>query len=94
MENYDSVDTRTTYSLNEQYHRTDSPAVILYKNGKIYSETYFINGQYHRTDGPACIIYNEAGNVVDERYCLINSTVTKEQFYTPGFIDSYILENS
>jgi hypothetical protein len=40
--------------LNDQYHRTDGPA-IEYADG---TKSWYLNGQYHRTDGPAIELAN------------------------------------
>jgi hypothetical protein len=51
------------------------------------------NGRFlilHNPSGPALYTdYNDKS-----QYYILGSEVSKEQFYTPGFIDSFILENS
>jgi hypothetical protein len=49
---------------------------------------------YHRVDGPASIYYNKDGSISSMQYFILDKEITEEQFYTPGFIDAFILENS
>ena len=51
-----------------------------------YNSYYYY---YHRVDGPAYI-----RNADNEWYYILNKIVSKEDFYTPGFIDAFILEHS
>jgi hypothetical protein len=79
------------------YHRENGPAVIDTFNKSRISEYYYLNNKNHRLDGPAHIRYKILDGervIIFEKYCLFGITVTKEQFYTQGFIDSFILENS
>jgi hypothetical protein len=66
----------------EWYGRTDLNAINL-------STFTFL----HRTDGPAYIIYCD-GKFQIGFYYLMNNCIKEEDFHTPGFIDSFILENS
>ena len=58
---------------------------------------YFISNTsiYHRLDGPALQLFNflHPGSF-QEWYYVFDIEVTKEDFYTPGFVDSFILEHS
>ena len=77
------------------FHREDGPAYINYfLTGEIESEQYYQNNVYHRIDGPAFIGYDRDGTILRERYYLLNYLVSKEDFETPGFIDSFIVEHS
>jgi antitoxin component YwqK of YwqJK toxin-antitoxin module len=83
------------YSLNGKYHRLDGPAFIeYYKSGNIYMEQYYLNGEFHCVNGPAIVCYKENGRFSSRKYFLFGKLIEKEDFYTPGFIDSFILENS
>lgn len=42
------------WSLNDQYHREDGPAIIR-NNGDV---SWYLNGKLHRLDGPAVIYSN------------------------------------
>ena len=44
----------------------------------------------NRIDGPAVIERNTG----HKTFWLLNKKVTEEDYYTPGFIDSFILEHS
>jgi hypothetical protein len=48
----------------------------------------------HKLDGPSYIEYNMYGYVIEERYYIFGVPLTKEDFYTPGVIDAFVLENS
>jgi hypothetical protein len=48
---------------------------------------------YHKIDGPAFIQQNQDGSII-ELYFLFGKHINKEDFYTPGFIDAFILENT
>jgi hypothetical protein len=78
------------------YHREDGPAKIHYfpESEIIESHIYCINGYIHRTDGPAFIRYNKDGTIHSEKYYILGLLFTKEEYYTPGFVDSFILEHS
>lgn len=52
-----------TYYKNFQYHRTDGPAHVIYRNNIIYRESYYIDGLLHRIDGPAKIDYDKWGHI-------------------------------
>ena len=83
------------YSLNGKLHRLDKPAYILYhQDGRVMFNDYYINGNLHRVDGPAYVVTNGYGKLTSEHYCLFGVEITKEEFYTPGFVDSFILEHS
>jgi antitoxin component YwqK of YwqJK toxin-antitoxin module len=83
------------YFIHGTIHRDSGPAIInYYSNGNVESESYYANGKLHRLDGPAIIRYDLVGLMVEEFYYILAQRVTKKQFYTPGFIDALILENS
>ena len=57
-----------------------------------YTTTYGFRATkryYHRVDGPAIVYFDG-----EKRYYLFNIRISEDDFYTPGFIDSYILEHS
>ena len=81
------------------YHRDDGPAYLIYVNDKLVYSVYMINSERHRIYGLAIICTNSSvvkfgKNAPFEHYYLFNKRVAKEDFYTPGFIDSFILEHS
>jgi hypothetical protein len=85
------------YRLNGVLHRLDGPAHIIYSDNKdnsVRTETYIVNSKIHRVDGPAVLEYNQVGSLFFETFYLLGHRVTKNKFYTPGFIDIFILENS
>ena len=55
---------------------------IKYYHGtkKIYKEYYTLNGKLHREDGPAYIRYYKNGNISNERYCINDKYLTKQEF--------------
>ena len=55
---------------------------------------YYPSSFLHRVDGPAAILYGKNGSIIVKSYYLLNKKVTLEDFNTPGFIDSFIMENS
>ena len=69
-------------------------------DGFIIKETgYFTNNNFifHNPFGPAYTNYYKpmTGKIVErEIYYLLGLEVTKDEFYTPGFIDSFIMEHS
>jgi hypothetical protein len=78
-------------------HREIGPAYNSYYEryaGSNFVKQYLINGKLHRIDGPAFIRYKEDKSIEVEWYYLLGNEVLKEQFYTPGFVDSFILEKS
>lgn len=48
----------------------------------------------HRLDGPAIEWFGVKGNPKDEAYYVLGKEFTKEEFYAPGMVDAYLLENS
>jgi hypothetical protein len=84
------------FFVGNSFHRTDGPARIHYDtSGNKIVEQYFLNDFEHRIDGPSYIMYNPVdGTIISEGYAILGKDLTKEQFYTPGFIDSIIIENS
>lgn len=57
------------YRLNEDFHRTDGPALIVYnEHNKVIREEYYIDGRKHRTDGPAIVYYYDDGTILAEEY--------------------------
>ena len=89
------------YNKDHKLHRENNkPALISYSTtepNKIIEEQYRINGKYHRTNGPALwmIDYHDCDEGdYSEHYYLFGKHVSKEEFYTPGFVDSFILEHS
>ena len=55
-------------SGEEIVHRTDGPAVILYRNNMISELQYYIHGKKHREFGPAIIRLNKKHEVVNEEW--------------------------
>ena len=86
-------------SKKAYFHNESGPSFKAYKNGELAYVQYAVNGELHRVDGPAIICLN--GQVIGdvfpnkfESYYLLGTKINKEDFETPGFIDSFILENS
>jgi hypothetical protein len=74
------------------YHRDDGPAYIEYDgDNSMISQSWHKHGKMHRLEGPAYIHYKPTEC---KAYYLFGKRITEEQFYTPGFIDAFILENS
>jgi hypothetical protein len=87
--------TTVRYYHNNVLHRVDGPAVISYgTDANITRELYIVNNLWHRVDGPARIYYRDDGSIEEECYYLLDYHIGKENFYTPGFVDLFILENS
>jgi hypothetical protein len=83
------------YKLNGKLHRTDGPAYIEYHDNElVFCQIYCLNNKIHRVDGPARILYDMWGNKTFEEYGLLDIVVLQKDFEAPGFIDSFILENS
>jgi hypothetical protein len=59
-----------------------------------YTKLYYLNRVLHRLDGPAIISYSENGDVEYALYYLLGKYILKSKYLTPGFVDSFILENS
>tara|TARA_B100000745_G_scaffold300543_1_gene255138 strand:+ start:5623 stop:6231 length:609 start_codon:yes stop_codon:yes gene_type:complete len=59
---------------NSEPHRTDGPAIVIYKKGRIRYAEYYTHGELHREDGPAYIEYHPDGSYkrrewrIDGRY--------------------------
>jgi hypothetical protein len=89
------MDNYEYYYLDDKLHRLNGPACVSrYQNGNIRCEGYYLRGSAHCIDKPAFIWYYEDGNISCEEYYIFGSGITKEEFYTPGFIDALILEKS
>jgi hypothetical protein len=83
------------YRLNGFLHRIDGPAYIVYDlNLKPLYAQYHLYGKAHRIDGLAIITFNKDGVEEPGSHWLFGTHITEKQFNTPGFIDSFILENS
>ena len=79
------------------YHREDGPArTTITSDGIIVNEQWFIDGMRHRINGPAFISYDSkgSGDIQSCDYHILDYRVLEEDYYTPGFIDSFILEHS
>lgn len=73
-------------------HNENGPAYIVsYIGGSVVIEAWYSYGLLHRVDGPAVIPYHKLG---EPEYCLLGKRVSKENFYTLGFIDAFIIEHS
>jgi hypothetical protein len=90
-----SVDDRIDIiKFIQKLNPVDGKYQVHHDNKNIASEQHYLNGNLHRIDGPAFTIYDMYGELTEEEYYLFGHEITKKQFYTPGFIDSFILENS
>ena len=49
------------------YHRVGKPAVVIYKNNKVYEIQYWRLGKYHRLYKPAIITY-ENKEIISEKW--------------------------
>ena len=59
---------------NDQLHRLDGPAcIVYYENGNKWYEYYYLNGKRHNENGPAQIFYYPNGNKKYEYYHLNNT---------------------
>jgi hypothetical protein len=93
--NRDGILIYELFTLNGKWHRTSGPAYIeYYRNGNIWYQQYFLNNNHHRVDGPDYTEYNMGREIVYQSYALFHKKISKEDFYTPGFIDLFILEHS
>jgi hypothetical protein len=76
-------------------HREDGPAVTeYYCTGQVYKEMYYLNDIQHRLDGPAVIFHDTNGKTDFKSYFVLGKEFTEKDFYTPGFVDAFILEHS
>ena len=96
--NYSETCYELLYCIpNGGFHRLNNkPALLVFReDGTVDYEMYCVNGEKHRTDGPAWIEYGEDGLIIRcQKFCLFGKEVTRRKFYTPGFVDAFILENS
>ena len=78
--------------MKSEYHK-------LNYNGSGWAEWWGEDGEsdfmfFHRIDGPAIITYHPDGTIDMYCYYILCKLVSKKDFYKPGFIDSFIMENS
>jgi hypothetical protein len=63
------------------------------KRRNIVVACWLVNNKLHRADGPAVEYYDNPTH--DQKYYwVLGHNVTEKEFYTPGFVDAFILENS
>ena len=78
---------------NYYFHKLDGPAVII-TNGQHCTKQYWQNNTLHRIDGPAITWYDIDDEMWKGYYYMCNKRITQTEFNTPGFIDSFIINNS
>jgi hypothetical protein len=59
-------------------HRIGKPAVIVYRNNRIYEVQYWKNGKFHRLFGPAIITY-DGKEIASEKWFQYGRKLTEQE---------------
>ena len=79
--------------MKSEYHEIGHENNSVIKYIKWWGENRNNIHFYHKIDGPAYIILWSNG-IKDEYYYLLNHWIAEKDFFTPGFIDAFLLEHS